>query len=73
MQALISPNESVYTKDGQRLGARVAEVEPESFPVAEPLFWVPCAPDVIASQSYWDGQQIQPIPVPPPPPVSVPT
>ena len=68
MNALIDPNASeqyissweaipntkwfapVYTKIGQR----VCQVEQEQFPVAEPLFWVACADDVVADQFYFD-------------------
>jgi len=69
MKALISPNESftlswvsaweddipVYSEilDCQR----VAEVEPEAFEVASPLFWVDCPVDCKADQWYFkDGQ-----------------
>lgn len=67
MQALISPNELVYDYEGNLLGSRVAEVEQESFPVAPPLFWMPCAEDVIADQFYWVDGEILPVPFPPPP------
>jgi hypothetical protein len=69
MKALISPDESftlpwvsswngdvpVYSEilDCQR----VAEVEPEAFEVASPLFWVDCPDDCKADQWYFkDGQ-----------------
>ena len=65
MQALISPNESVET------GYRVAQVEPDDqiFPVADPLFWTPCADDVVPDQFWYDpaDDQIKPIPKPVPP------
>jgi hypothetical protein len=49
---------------------RVAQVEDESFPVAEPLFWVDCADDIVADEFYYDTQDstIKPIvnePIPP--------
>jgi hypothetical protein len=59
-QALISPNEPKET------GYRVAQVEPDNqtFEVAEPLFWTPCA-DYIKADQFWydpvDGS-IQPLP-----------
>lgn len=37
--------------------ARVCEVKPTDNPVAEPLFWVDCADDVIADEFYYDTQQ----------------
>ena len=42
MKALISPMEPRET------GYRVAEVCTQSFEVAQPLFWVDCADDVVA-------------------------
>lgn len=68
MYALISPNEKVYDTKGNLLGDRVAEVEPTTFPVANPLFWVACANDVVADQFYWSNGEILPAPPPPPPP-----
>lgn len=65
MKALICPNEPVET------GYRVAQVEPDDqiFPVADPLFWAPCADDVVADQFWYDptDDQIKPIPKPVPP------
>jgi hypothetical protein len=48
--------------------ARVAQVEESTFPVAEPLFWTPCADDVVADQWYYDTVQQVCIAVPPIPP-----
>jgi hypothetical protein len=64
MKALISPNEPRET------GYRVAEVEPQEFEVAQPLFWVDCADDVIADQFWYDpaDQTIKPVPQPEPEP-----
>lgn len=64
MQALISPNEPVYSYEGTLLGNRVAEVEQDTFPVAPPLFWTPCADDVVADQFYWADGDILPVPQP---------
>ena len=52
--------------------ARVAEVADQTFPVAEPLFWTPCADDVVADQWYYDTvtQAILIIPPAPPKPVA---
>lgn len=73
MQALISPNEPVYSYDETLLGSRVAEVEQDTFPVAPPLFWVPCSSEVVADQFYWSNGEILPVPVPPvPEPVTPP-
>ena len=49
-QALISPNEPRET------GYRVAQVEPNgsTFEVGAPLFWTPCADDVVADQFWYD-------------------
>lgn len=50
--------------------ARVAEVADQTFPVAEPLFWIDCADDVVADQWYYDTdtQAIIVIPNPAPKP-----
>jgi hypothetical protein len=63
MKALISPNEKVCLPDGT-VGERVAQVEPDdkTFPVANPLFWMDCADNVVADQFYFDGTDILPIP-----------
>lgn len=60
MKALISPNEPRET------GYRIAEVEPQQFEVAAPLFWVDCADDVVADQFWYDpqDQSIKPMPQP---------
>lgn len=60
MKALISPIEPKET------GYRVAQVENQEFEVAEPLFWVSCANDVVADQFWYDptDQTIKPIHVP---------
>lgn len=64
MKALISsiePRESGY---------RVAQVEQDTniFPVAEGLFWVDCADNVVADQFWYDPADgiIKPIPQPEP-------
>jgi hypothetical protein len=66
-EALISPDELVYSYDGTVLGERVAQVEPEgaTFPVAAPLFWVSCADDVVQDEFYWNGNACVAIPTPP--------
>jgi len=50
MKALISTIEPVQA------GYRVAQVEPDAniFPVADDLFWVSCADDVIANKFWYD-------------------
>jgi len=64
MKALISPVESRET------GCRVAEVEPDDkvFEVAQPLFWVDCADDVVADQFWYDPETktIKPVSEPEP-------
>lgn len=72
MQALISPAEQVCDRAGVLLGSRVAEVAQDAFPVADPLFWAPCADDVVADQFYWVSGEILPVPPPPPPPPPAP-
>ena len=76
-KALISPNEApiqyisgwgdappykpVYSNYDN--SCRVAEVLDTAFEVAQPLFWVDCADDVVADQFYYDtvAQTINPI------------
>ena len=62
MKALISPNESCVT------GYRVADTHPIGFDVAQPLFWVDCADDVVADQFWYDpaDQTIKAMPQPEP-------
>ena len=57
MKALISPNEPRET------GYRVAQVAEQAFLIAEPLFWIDCADDVIADQFWYDPaeQLIKPL------------
>ena len=66
MKALISSIEPRET------GFRVAQVEPDNkvFAVAEGLFWVDCADDIVADQFWYDpaDQNIKPIPQPEPEP-----
>lgn len=60
-QALISPNEL------RESGYRVAQVESDNaiFDVASPLFWTPCADNVIPDQ-YWYNPQTKTIEEVPP-------
>lgn len=51
--------------------ARVAEVADQTFPVAEPLFWIDCADDVVADQWYYDTTTQAIIVIPPAPPKPV--
>lgn len=68
-KALIDPNSSVFhtvawtqqkpykpITEEYPNSARVCEVVDVEFPVAEPLFWVDCADDVVADQFYYDTQ-----------------
>jgi len=63
MQALIS------TLEPRETGYRVAEIvnQGQTFPVAETMFWIACADNVVADQFWYDpsDQQIKPIPQPP--------
>jgi hypothetical protein len=53
-KALISPLEQ------REVGVRVAQIEVESFEVAEPLFWVDCSDDITTEYTYLDGEFIAP-------------
>ena len=70
MKALISSIEPVES------GYRVAQVAADdmTFVVAEGLFWVDCAEDVVQDKFYFDPvtQQVVPLPTPPiqPPPTT---
>lgn len=67
--ALISPNEQIYSYDGTLIGVRIAEVSQSPFEVAPPLFWVECNDDVEANTWYYQTEtsSCQPVPVPPVP------
>jgi hypothetical protein len=69
LNALVSPKELVYSYDGSLLGQRIAQVEPDgqTFEVGLPLFWLPCADDVVADIWYYqvDTGTCQLVPVPP--------
>jgi hypothetical protein len=64
--ALISPNELIYTEDGTLLGERIAETSNNPFLVAEPLYWIECADEVNANDWYFDTAtstcQLKPLP-----------
>jgi hypothetical protein len=66
-KALIAINEQV-TRPNNRVECRVAQVEPEEniFDVAEGLFWVDCADDVIADRFTYSlfTREITAIPTP---------
>lgn len=49
--ALIDPQDSVANTT---IYARVAQVSDDTFSVAEPLFWVACADDVVADHWYFN-------------------
>lgn len=80
--AIIDPRQDVYQVTGwvpntnppQAImtvipnSARVAEVAVTTFPVAEPLFWVECADDVVADQWYYDTANSAIYIIPPAPP-----
>jgi hypothetical protein len=77
-QALISPEEKVYSYAGDLLGDRVAEVTTQPFEVASPLVWVSCSDDCVADQWYYNGSSFKQIPLAPAPvepvtPVEVPS
>jgi len=59
-----TPPEAIFTSIAD--SCRVAEVVPEgqTFPIAEPLFWTPCADDVVADRWYYNtgDDEIYPVP-----------
>lgn len=65
--ALISPQELIYSYDGTLLGERIAEVSQTPFEVAPPLFWFECANEVNAENWYYQTEtaSCQLIPVQP--------
>jgi hypothetical protein len=69
-KALICPNEPVNFFDGSS-GYRIAQVEPaeSTFGVADPLYWIDCADDVVADLWYFDpaDSTIKEVPIPPKP------
>ena len=66
MKALISPNEQVTDYQGN-VGERVAQVESDNqtFPVANPLFWIDCPDDCVADVWWYYQGSCQLIPQPP--------
>lgn len=54
--ALISPNELVYSYDKTLIGVRIAEVAQTTFEVAPPLYWVECANNVNAQDWYFQTE-----------------
>ena len=69
--ALISPIESVWTyvlnqpveiPNSYRVAA---VIDSHPFDVAEPLFWVECADDVVVDQWYYHSLTLEIIPIPP--------
>lgn len=67
MKALISPNETIFSYEGNELGKRVAQVVDTDFPVASPLFWVDCALECAADSWYYNNGELYPIPLAPVP------
>lgn len=67
MHALISPNEAIYNYANPpvQIGVRIAQTAADTFPVADPLYWVECADTVDANTYYWDGTACVAKPTPP--------
>lgn len=65
--ALISPNEFIYSYDGTLIGERIAEVSQKKFEVAPPLYWIECANEVNSQDWYFQTEtnSCQLIPIPP--------
>lgn len=61
-----TPPEAIFTQIEN--SCRVAEVTDVTFPVGDPLFWTPCADDVVADQWYYNtsDKEIYPVPEPAP-------
>ena len=72
--ALISPEELVYSYDGTLLGERIAETAQITFEVALPLYWIECDDEVNANEWYFqtETQSCQLKPVEPNPIIDVP-
>ena len=66
MKALISPNEKRTDFEGN-VGERIAQVEQNEFPVAQPLFWVDCPDDCVADVWWYYNGVCEPMPQPPEP------
>ena len=68
------PPSKNYTPVYTQIGQRVAQVEQTQVPVALPIFWFPCADDVVADEFYFDAstQTIIPLPANAPNPTPVP-
>lgn len=64
--ALISPNEKIYSYDDKLIGVRIAQVAEVPFEVAPPLYWFECADEVNSDEWYFDTEtntcQLKPIP-----------
>jgi hypothetical protein len=60
------PPEPIYTPIEN--SCRVAEVATQPFEVSPPLFWTPCADDVVADKWYYNTSDNQIYPVPSPAP-----
>ena len=60
---IVSWNDKTPTYETYPDSARVCEVMANQFAVAQPLFWVDCANDVIADEFYFDtsNETIKPI------------
>jgi len=63
--ALISPNELIYSYDGTLIGERIAEVTQTPFEIAPPLYWFECADEVNSTDWYFQTEtstcQLKPI------------
>jgi hypothetical protein len=64
MKALISPQE-VRTDYQGNVGARIAQVEQNEFPVAAPLFWTDCPDDCVADIWWYYNGTCEVMPTPP--------
>lgn len=65
--ALISPNELIYSYDGTLIGVRIAEVSQTPFEIALPLYWVECANEVNSNDWYFQTETASCVSKPLPP------
>jgi hypothetical protein len=66
MKALVSPQEKRTDYQGN-VGDRIAQVEQNEFPVANPLFWTDCPDDCVADVWWYYNGVCEVMPTPPEP------
>jgi hypothetical protein len=66
MKALVSPQEKRTDYQGN-VGDRIAQVEQNEVPVANPLFWTDCPDDCVADVWWYYNGVCEVMPTPPEP------